>query len=140
MNRTAQVVTVNGKLMARITRTDVCQRCGACQHGHEEERLYPLPKGDFAEGDTVEITLPDSGALVGSLIAYGIPVACLIAGLVIANALHLPDLAQIAVALAFLAASFFAIRALEPRIRKSGRFTPSYRCPENIDGGQDNGT
>lgn len=140
MTQTAEVIRVDGTLMAKITRTEACAKCGACQHGQQEARLYPLPKGEYKEGDLVEISLPDSGAFTASFIAYGIPVIFMVLGLVIGWALNWPDAGQIALALGALAVSFFIIRALEPRIRRSGRFAPSYSCANKENGGHNNGT
>ena len=139
MTQTAQVVLVDGELVAKITRTEACAQCRACQHGQQEERYYPLPKGEYSVGDQVEITLPDSGAFVASAIAYGIPVAFMVLGLVIGSALNLPDWGQLVLALSSLAVSFFAIRALEPRIRRSGRFLPQYNCTNKENGGHNHG-
>lgn len=139
MTQTGKVVLVDGKWMGEIVRSDACAKCGACQHGQQESRLYPLPAGEYTEGQLIEITLPDGGALSASLIAYGIPIACMLIGLFVGYALGLSDLWQMALALVALVGSHFILKALEPRIRKSGRYEPRIDCPINKNGGQNNG-
>lgn len=126
MDKTAVVVRVDGKLMAELTRSEACARCGACQHGRQESLRYPLPDGDYREGDEVVIRLPDANAFGASALAYGIPIACLLLGLALGMVLGLPDLAQAALGLSALAVSFFALKALEPRLKRSGRYEPKF--------------
>ena len=119
MDKTAVVVRVDGKLMAELTRSEACAKCGACQHGRQED-------GDYREGDEVVISLPDDNAFRASALAYGIPIVCLLLGLALGMVLGLPDLAQAALGLSALAASFFVLKALEPRLKRSGRYEPKF--------------
>lgn len=112
--------------MGEVIRSEACARCGACQHGQEEKRYYPLPEGDWKEGDIATITLPDGTAFAASLLAYGIPLAGLLAGIILAAALGAEDLWQLAGALIGLAAGYLALKLIEPRLKRSGKFVP--RC------------
>lgn len=58
MDTIAKVVRVNGQLMGEVLRSEACAKCGACSHGLEEKRYYPLPEGEWHEGDQVTISLP----------------------------------------------------------------------------------
>ena len=84
MKREAKVVNVDGRLMAEVVRTEACQQCHACQFGQKERMLVELPEGNYAVGDTVELSLPDARFARASLLAYALPVATLFAGLLIA--------------------------------------------------------
>ena len=128
----ARVVKVDGKWMGEIIRSEACAKCGACQHGQQEKRYYPLPEGDWREGDQVSITLPDQAAFAASALAYGIPLAGLLIGLIVVSALGLADAWQALGALIGLGAGYLALKTLEPRIRRSGRFAP--KCPNRPDG------
>ncbi len=138
MIRSAKVVRVDGVLKAELIRSEACAKCGACQHGRTESMFYPLPKGNFTEGDTVEISLPDEGAFVASLIAYGIPLLCMILGLGLGFLLGLPELLQAALALGALAVGYFVLKALEPRIKRSGKYSPRYPCADETKNGGTN--
>ncbi|MEG0935284.1 MAG: SoxR reducing system RseC family protein [Clostridia bacterium] len=122
----ATVALVDGRLMAEVIRSEACHKCGQCQMGRQEKQHYPLPEGDYHVGDQVEMHLPDETAFPAALIAYGIPLFALLLGLGIAAALKLPDVWQAVVALASAVAGYFVLKALEPKIKRSGRFTP--RC------------
>lgn len=128
MKQTAKVVRVEGELVAEVTRNEACAHCGACAHGRSASHYYPLLRGDYREGDTVEISLDDDHALSASLIAYGVPLLCLIAGLLIGVALKLPELWQAGLALGMLVVSYFVLKALDPKLRQSGRYEPHFPC------------
>ena len=127
MDTIAKVVRVNGQLMGEVLRSEACAKCGACSHGLEEKRYYPLPEGEWHEGDQVTISLPDTSAFAASVLAYGIPLAGLRMGRLIGALLGLADLWQGAAALAGLALGWLALKLLEPRLKRSGRFCPKVR-------------
>jgi positive regulator of sigma E activity len=121
LKREATVVERDGKLMAEVVRAEACQHCRACRFGQTESVLVDLPDGDYRPGDSVELTLADGRVSIASMIAYGIPVALLFAGLLLAGALGLSEGWQAACALAGLLAGLFTIKALGPKLR---RFQP----------------
>ena len=114
-------------MMGEVLRSEACAKCGACSHGLEEKRYYPLPEGEWHEGDQVTISLPDTSAFAASVLAYGIPLAGLLMGLLIGALLGLADLWQGVAALAGLALGWLALKLLEPRLKRSGRFCPKVR-------------
>ena len=128
MKQMGKAVNVDGRWMAEIIRNEACASCGACNHGRVESRHYPLPDDEYTQGQDVEIELPDSGAFLAAAIGYGIPLVCMIAALAIAVAAGLGDLWQAVIGIASLVVSFFILRALEPRIRKSALFSPKFTC------------
>ena len=124
MKREATVVERDGRLMAEVVRTEACQQCRACQFGQTASVLVELPEGDYRPGDTVELTLEDSRFARASLLAYGVPVALLFAGLLLAVFLGLSEVWQAVCALSGLALGLLLIKMLEPRPR---RLRPSAR-------------
>lgn len=118
MKREAKVVNVDGRLMAEVVRTEACQQCHACQFGQKERMLVELPEGDYAVGDTVELTLADARFARASLLAYALPVATLFAGLLIAAFAGLSEVWQALCALVGLGVGLAVIKLLEPRLRQ----------------------
>lgn len=118
MKRKATVVERDGRLMAEVVRTEACQQCRACQFGQTASVLVELPKGEYRPGDTVELTLEDSRFARASLLAYGLPVALLFAGLIVAALANLSEVWQAICALAGLVAGLATIKLLEPRLRR----------------------
>lgn len=120
------MVEKDGRLMAQVLRPEACATCRACNFGQKQELLLELPKGRYRLGQEVELTLPDGNVGKASLLAYGLPLAALglglyLGGLVGAQAGNL-ELFQAGGALLFLALGLLAIRRLEPRLKRSGRF------------------
>lgn len=117
--------------MAEITRTEACGECRACQMGQKAIMHYPLPKGDYKEGDTVTLEIGDRMLTRATMIAYGIPLVSLFIGLLIGWALFKAEWAQALTSLAFLAAGSLYIVLTEKKRRTKGTFACSAR--KNID-------
>lgn len=120
MKKTARVVNENGVLMAEVLREEACAHCHGCDLGRRERLLYPLNGEGFREGD--EITLELSGRTLSktSLLAYGLPLLCLIAGLLLGSVLFSQEWAQALSAILMLGVGL-AILAATERKRKAGR-------------------
>lgn len=122
MTKEAVVVNTPNGLMAQIKRQEACLTCRACDFGRSEEINYPLPEGNYKEGDSVIITLPDRRLAAASVLAYGIPLALMIAGMFLGSLVSDNELIQ-----AFLAVSFGGVGVLylflsEKKRRKTQRF------------------
>lgn len=122
MKRMALVVNVDGKLMAEIVRTEACGKCGACGVKRGEKAHFPLPEGDYKEGDSVELTMSSNKLSLASLIAYGVPLAALIAGLFIGQALFDAEGAQALTAIICLALGCVWLKYSEKNRRAAGTF------------------
>ena len=118
MKREATVIEVDGRLMAEVVRTEACQQCRACQFGQTASVRVELPEGDFHPGDTVELTLEEGRFTRASLLAYGLPVLLLFAGLLAADFFGLTEVWQAVCALAGLGIGLLIIKILEPRLRQ----------------------
>ncbi len=116
--------------MAQVTRSEMCAHCKACDFGKTETHLVDLPEGDFAAGDIVELTIPEGSVGLSSLIAYGIPLAMLLAGLGVAALLQLSDLLQALFALLFAGGGFFITRVLDRRLSRKSTFRVTIRKTE----------
>lgn len=127
MKREALVVSVRGKLMAEIARTEACGECRACQMGQKSIIHYPLPKGDYKEGDTVTLEIGDNMLTRATLIAYGIPFVSLVIGLIAGSLLFQAEWAQALTALIFLTAGFAYIHLTEKKRRAKGAYACSAR-------------
>lgn len=117
MKKTARVVNENGVLMAEVLREEACAHCHGCDLGRRERLLYPLSGEGFREGD--EITLELSGRTLSktSLLAYGLPLLCLIAGLLLGSVLFSQEWAQALSAILMLGVG----SPFSPPPRKSAR-------------------
>ena len=124
MTKEAIVVNTPKGLMAQITRQEACLTCRACEFGRSENVTYPLPEGNYKEGDSVLITLPDRRLALASVLAYGLPLAALIVGLLIGFLVSDNELIQ-----ALLAVVFGGIGALWLGLsEKKRRDTQRFKC------------
>ena len=119
-------------MMVEFERSEMCAKCGACQHGQKQAMLMEVQRiGDAAIGDKVQVQLPERTLIKASFIAYGIPLLMLLAGLIggeyAAKALSLPGNADHYAALlgiGLAALSFLVIRLTERRRGESGNYAP----------------
>ncbi len=138
MTQKAVVVRSGGKLMAQIVRSEACAQCRGCAFGETQTQLVPLPEKNgvtYREGDEVELTLSDGTLSRASLLAYGVPLAAFLIGLMLgarlSSALGLGSDAGAAIgALLLTGLSLLGLHFLEPRLKKSGRYFPTAApCP-----------
>lgn len=122
MKREATVKMHSGKLMAMIVRSEACGDCHACDFGQKEEMYYPLPEGSYEEGDPVYVEISDRALGKATLIAYGLPLICLLAGLLIGFALFKAEWLQALTALIFLSVGWTIIKITEKKRRNSETF------------------
>ena len=107
-----------------MVRSEACQACRACNFG-QQERVY-IDIGDLqcAEGDRVTVDIDEGSVSRASVVAYGLPVAALFAGLMLGTLISGRDYVQALCALAGLAAGLAAVRILDKKLKKTGRYTP----------------
>jgi len=120
MKKTARVVNENGVLMAEVLREEACAHCHGCDLGRKERLLYPLNGENFHEGDEITLELSDRTLSKTSLLAYGLPLACLIAGLLLGNVLFSQEWAQALSAILMLGVGLAVLAATEKK-RKADR-------------------
>lgn len=117
-----------------IKRGTACGECGACQVGKEKLEMVMVAENHIGArvGDEVEIDLENMNFMTAVLIAYGFPLASLIAGIFGGYygmlALGVKDGTAQAigaiVGLAALTAAYAIIRFKEEAIKKLRKFKP----------------
>lgn len=128
MKQQATIVFENGRTMAEVMRPEACQACHACKFGQQQRVLTELPDGDYKEGELIELNLPDGNVGKASMLAYGIPLVMMLAGLWIGSLIGETDLAMVLGALLMTALGVLILKLLEPSLRRSGVFRPQ-ACP-----------
>ncbi len=84
MKRPGEVTQVrNGMMQVTFCRPDACQSCGACEGGKKEHAIWV--RGEACVGDIAVIDMPDRTVVRASLIAYGVPLVCLLLGLILGS-------------------------------------------------------
>lgn len=87
MERTGEVKAVDGKwLVIEFCRPSDCEKCNACHGGSKVMSLRI--KGQAKVGDKVVVYLPPSAVTQASLIAYAIPAAGLLLGILLGDMLY----------------------------------------------------
>lgn len=86
MVRPGQVTKVSGELLEVVfCRPEDCARCGGCEGGKRETVLWV--RGGASVGDTVYVEMPDRVVTAASLLAYALPLAGLLGGMVLGSIL-----------------------------------------------------
>ena len=86
MERIGEVTRVDGKwLEITFCRPSDCDKCHACMGGNQTTTLRLQGKGKV--GDKALVSMPDSTITQASLIAYGLPLAGLLIGMLAGDAL-----------------------------------------------------
>ena len=118
-------------MMVEFERSSMCEKCGACERAHNAMRMEVERIGNASLGDRVEVDLPERTVVRAALVAYGIPLALLLAGLAAGSALPgrlglpgNPDLYALALGLLLAAGAFLALHLTERRRRSCGRYAP----------------
>ncbi len=123
MVRTGKVVSCEkGLVSVCFERPEACARCNQC--GDFRETLVSLP-GEAAPGDIVEVFFPEGKLLKYTAVAYVIPLAGLLAGLLLGRLLFGSEAGEIALALVFAAAAALIVVRFDRRARKKGSGMPA---------------
>ena len=124
MRQTGKVLELRGKkAVVRFIRSDACGHCNACFTFGSKEADIEIDNILSAEpGETVVIELHGKSVFKASVIVYGVPLVCLLAGAALGSVLG--DLYAALGGVLFAAGSFFILRALEPRFSRMNEFKP----------------
>lgn len=86
MDRLGEVTAVDGKwLEITFCRPSDCDKCHACMGG--EKTLTLRLEGKANVGDKALVTMPDSTITHGALLAYGLPLAGMLIGMLAGDTL-----------------------------------------------------
>jgi sigma-E factor negative regulatory protein RseC len=135
MIRTGQVVEVrNNLLMICFERLEACQNCGACMTGKHTSLV--AVEGEAQAGDAVDVEMPDSKVVKASALAYMIPLAGLLAGLIAGSELFSgSDAAMLISGLLCMFISWLGLRLIDKHLGRKKEWKPrviAVRRPENL--------
>ena len=117
------IQTQNGMAKVRFARSEMCGECHACfQDGEDEAEIMLENTVGATTGDKVLIELHESAVFKASLIMYGVPLLGLLLGVLCFSPLG--DIYAAVGGVLLSAASFFLLRAFEPRFAKMKQFKP----------------
>lgn len=127
MTETGQVIRVDGdKVVLQMVRNAACGSCNACSMAAESKNLElsALNLCAAKAGDLVEIRLETDSFLSAVAIAYGIPLLCLLAGMIagylVAGKIAPAQVEGISIigGLTAMVISFLLIRSQEKKFKK----------------------
>ena len=120
----ATVTEINGDTaVVRFKRSKACGDCHACVSFGTDEAGTELKNTLGAKvGDRVAVELHSGSVFTASLILYGIPLAALLAGVLIGS--RISDTAAALIGIGAAVIALVGIRLFEPRFRKLGKFDP----------------
>lgn len=126
MTNKGVVTKVDGdKLTIVFERHEACGDCHACMHGSTDCKKHELElRGKANVGDIVEVEMDDSHVMAASALAYMVPLAGFLLGLLVGWALSRSiagmngELLMALCAVLGTAAAYFVMRALDPHFSK----------------------
>ncbi len=123
MEQTGEVIEVkNGLLTVQFCRPEACENCRACT-GEKNRATIRVP-GEAQVGDSVTVSMPEGQVAKASLLAYAMPLCGLLAGLFSGFMLG-GDIPAVIGAVIGLCISMLILKALDGRLRKDERWTPT---------------
>ena len=128
MERLGEVTKIDGKwLEITFCRPSDCDKCHACMGGSKTTTLRLEGKANL--GDSVLVEMPASTVTTASLMAYGLPLAGLLGGMMLGNALiPLEDsLGALVGAVAGLALALGYLLTTEKKRRHDPKWTPQIK-------------
>jgi positive regulator of sigma E activity len=124
-------VTPEGYAKVYIERNKACEKCGICHMGETQGLQLTVRNIINAQpGNRVLVNLHGADVIAAGAIVYIAPIVALLAGLgggyflAVNLSLVNPDLWGIGLGFLAMALIYIAIRAMEPRFRKSENFRP----------------
>lgn len=134
MEETGLVIKIEGnKAFVSVERKSACEGCPAssiCKPGDEGSVIEAINEAGAEIGDRVSVSLKAFSYLKGSIIVYGIPTICLIAGAIIGKELLKdlfildPELLSAIGGLGAFAISFLIVKLLSKKMEKKKEYIP----------------
>jgi len=123
--RIGTVKTKKGEVLkVCFERPEGCAGCKGCEQGlmSKNELLTVFGKADV--GDTVRVRIPENKTLRAALMAYGLPLVLLLAGLFIASNAGLSDGLTLLCSVAGLVLGYGISKLIEAKLRTVGDWCP----------------
>ena len=118
-------------MVVEFERSSMCAKCGACEHAQKAMLMEVERIGNVGLGDRVQVELPEQTLLRAAGLAYGIPLALLLIGLVsgyyfpaMLGLSGNPDFYAVGLGLLLAATAFLALRLTEKKRKTSGKYAP----------------
>ena len=127
MDRAGIVVSQMGDYSkVKLVRHTACGNCGACQLGDEQKDIMLVAKNSAGAkmGDLVEVTMATDSVLSAAFIMYVIPLAGLMIGLLIGQALfNGSDVYSALSGLVLMSLMFLVIKLNDKKFLKNDKYT-----------------
>lgn len=123
MLRTGRVVeTGEGQVSVCFERPEACARCGACAGGKHHTVVW-VP-GQAPVGSWVDVEMPDRRVLKASALAYVLPLAALLAGILGGTVLFESEAFWALLGLICMGLAWAALRWIDGRMGKKSGWQP----------------
>jgi len=120
MTNKGVVTQVNGEMLTVVfERHEACGDCHACSMGSTDCAKHTIQiKGKADVGDEIVVEMDETHVMAASAVAYMIPFAGFMIGLVGSYVLGLSEPAMVACAVVGTAAAYLVMRVLDPHFAK----------------------
>ena len=117
------------KTCVRIVSTSACASChaaGLCSVAERQDKIIEVttpPGSSYKEGDTVRVVLSESKGLKAALLSYGIPVAIVVAVVLVCSIFNADELVAGLVSGGIVALYYFLLWLLRVKLGQEYRFS-----------------
>ena len=126
MNRIGVVKSCKGNILkVCFDRPEGCAGCKGCEKGFMSPTELLTVFGKAEPGDLVSVRIPENKTLSAALLAYGLPLLLLLAGLFIASGAGLADGLILLCALAGMVIGYGISKLIEKQLRGHGDWCPT---------------
>lgn len=125
MQRTGEVTAVRGEMLEiTFCRPADCEKCNACHGGEKVTKLHIRGKANV--GDSAVVEMPTKTVMQASTLAYGLPLAGLMIGMIIGTVLfpNNADVGGVLCGIAGLGLMAAIVRLTEGKRRNDPRWKP----------------
>lgn len=120
MTNKGVVTEVNGEMLTVVfERNEACGDCHACMHGSSNCKKHTIKiKGKADVGDEIVVEMDESHVMAASAVAYMIPFAGFMIGILVSYVLKLSEPLMALMAVAGTAVAYLVMHLLDPHFSK----------------------
>lgn len=120
MTNKGVVTEVNGEMLTVVfERNEACGDCHACMHGSSNCKKHTIKiKGKADVGDEIVVEMDESHVMAASAVAYMIPFAGFMIGILVSYVLKLSEPLMALLAVAGTAVAYLVMHLLDPYFSK----------------------